>query len=325
MLGFFFFIFVCILFFAAYIGVMIVLLPRLAFRDNVIQVSVFGDFLHIITWELNEGVVLLRNKKLQPSTHHSGVGATKSGGYKFISPFLGHEVFARVPLSPIETKIEINNILTIDRIRVSIHGILYWGIKDLDTVVDKLCPSYSDEPITRGQEIIFSAEDLLKVNAEKIVRRVAAKKSLAPPAIARLIISLEASYAQQTGIQLSVPSDLSNPLDLDEILEKNLAEAACELGIKLEYVVSEIRLPQAINEAIEQLWRASLLPVTAIHEARAKAIAIKAMESLIGMDATITDLLLKNLQGMAVFQIPIPDILKGKWPPNLDSSHDDDS
>ncbi len=293
----------------------IVIVRQCAFREGLNHVSVFGNFFHIITWEPNEWVVIMHNKEIQPSTLQKGEKGSKRGGFKIISPFWGHEVFARIFLARAETVFDLNNLLSFDKIRVNLRVMICWKVMNIDTMIEEFCQSHSRAPEMRGKDIIDAAGDFLCIKAERVLRSLVSKKSVALPVLAKMNKSLEMLENKQTGIQVRFPFDANNPfdLDIDEILKINLEQTALKCGIKVEEIILEVSLPPDIHTAIEETWQSSLLPVSTVHEAIAREIDFRSMENLMGIDATTVNELLKNFQGASILgQLPFMDALMEK-------------
>jgi hypothetical protein len=325
---FLFGIMLSILSFGLYIGVRVVAVRHRAFRENLKQVSVFGDFLHIITWGPNEVVVMMRNKAIQPSSQRVGKRRSKNGGSKLISPFWGHEVFARMFLSRIETIVDLNDLLSYDKIRVNLNVRINWKVINVDAVIEEFCVGNSDYPESQGEDILNRAGDFLSIKAEKTVRGLVSKKSVALPALAKMNKSLEILDNKLTGIQVRFPLDANNPFepDIDDILKINLEGVANEYGISIDEVILGEKLPQNIQSAIEATWQSSLLPVTIVHEAIAKEIEFRTMENLMGTDATTVNELLKNFHGAPILgHLPFINALLEMLYPNLHGSQGEDT
>lgn len=298
------------------IGFRITCQRQQAFRNNLKEVSIFGDFMQVITWEPNEGVVMMRNNEIQPVQFKRGQRKTRAGGARLISPWLGQLVYARLPLSRNKTVFELKNLLSFETIQLEFRVSLDWQVEDLDQFVEHHSPGPMRNPRQRGQAMIDRAEALLKDKTERILRDLVAQQSVSIPALAKMDWSLEKPDTQLTNIRLRVQHDAREKLKIDDQLHHELELMTVEHGIRiLDRVLVELRLPAEIAAAIEKVWKSSLLPATSAHQALAREIEIRSLANLIGVDFAAINELLKNFRGASFLgPLPILELIGNKHP-----------
>ena len=88
-------------------------------------------------------------------------------------------------------------------------------------------------------------------------------------------------------------------------LMQRLAAKAFDYGIEIQRVeIQSIRLSPEIQEAIDRVWKASLLPAQTEGEARARQIELRAAASVLGVDTVALNEIMKNFQGSSFLGMP---------------------
>ena len=92
------------------------------------EVSVLAGMGKIISWNPSEGVVFLKNKKIDFTDDNPDDG----GGIRIIFPLLGEELALRVPLETQTTPFQDDNIITREFIPLSMKATIFWRIGNID-------------------------------------------------------------------------------------------------------------------------------------------------------------------------------------------------
>ena len=200
--------------------------------------------------------------------------------------------------------------------------------KEIDVISDTGSASrrnYSNQranslPVARRVEPkkaeLAAAQQWLLSLAESSIRKIVSKTSVASVISSRASQYLHASNNQsnpnravpQTELQLS-NNDVESPATPDSLgieLRAMLSPEAAAYGLEIERIeVQEIQMPKDIQDAIDRVWKASLLPAQSTQEAAARYNHIKAeleaVKDVIGIDAASIDHVLKNFKGTTIY------------------------
>ena len=92
------------------------------------SVPLLFGFARLITWEQNEGLILLRDKRIAELIY----GPKSGGGLRIIYPVLGEELRAQVPLTLQLTWFKDERVLTRESIQLAVKVALWWEVHDLE-------------------------------------------------------------------------------------------------------------------------------------------------------------------------------------------------
>jgi hypothetical protein len=104
----------------------------------------------------------------------------------------------------------------------------------------------------------------------------------------------------------SVEGEDATPDALADQLRSLLAPEAEQYGLEINRIeVQDVQLPGGIQEAIDRVWKATLLPAQTSQEAHARYKQIKAeleaVKDVLGVDNAAIDHILKNVRGMKFY------------------------
>lgn len=267
-----------------------------AIRDHKTDVPMFGGAVRLILWEQSEGLILLRYKRV------SGV-LQSGGGTRFIFPIRGEELRARVSLRYRMLTWEDPAVLTRESIQVHIKVALWWKVADLEKYVFNIDPEIHVENAEQNIGILGAAEEWLKLLTESTLRTLVSRTSVA------LLVSANASHYLHvdSGRDEAAASSL-NVASADVVageLAKLLEPKATEYGLAIQRVeIQDIGLASEIQEAVNRVWKASLLPAQTEQEMRARQIELQRAAEVLGVDAVVMNEVLKNFQGASFLNFP---------------------
>jgi regulator of protease activity HflC (stomatin/prohibitin superfamily) len=278
-----------------------------AIRDHKKEVSFFGGYVRLLLWEPSEGLVILRDKKISAVIPDGDVDLSKQGGVRYVSAFRGEELRARLPLTLRMVTWEDENILTRESIRARMKVALWWRIKNLSQYVFTINSGVHVDGEHKDVGLLEAAELWLQTMTESTMRTLASQAS-----IAVLISSKATAYLRvATRDDIDVDTDkvklpeTGSPEAIAINLCRDVAAKVKDYGIELQRVeIQEVSLSKEIQEAIDKVWRASLLPAQSEQEAKARQIQLQAVANVIGVDATAMTEILKNLNGTSFYGIP---------------------
>lgn len=301
-----------IIFIACYIAGTIYYTRYRLIRDKINQLPVFGDFLHIISWEPGEGIVITRNKRIRK--HHARINidnCNHQGGYRLISPLLGDEIFVRLPVSLKVTTVNENDYHTKDSIRITLAARIWWNVDNLYSLIHSpISTISSDEPSLRGKKILDRVDANLNSLASDQMRNLIAVESIAVLMQSTLpsILYRDQNQHNNPTSQYDAKATYSNNQSITNTLRYYLQEIFSAYGIRIDRVdIPTIRLSSEVQEAIDKVWQSRLLPIRTAHEVMARDIDIKHLANLIGIEAATINEILKRFQGTHLLG-PIPFI-----------------
>jgi regulator of protease activity HflC (stomatin/prohibitin superfamily) len=296
-----------------------------AIRNRKEEVPLFGGMVKLILWEANEGLLLLKDKRISRVIY----GPRDGGGLKFIYPILGEELRVRVPLTLKLTQFEDHRVLTRESTRLFMKVALWWRVADLEKYyysIDREVHVLSDQlahrqplakthdPRKAQQE---AAEAWISTLAESCVRKLVSQTTtallvskhatsylhvsdrhsqapagqpMAPPGLP----GLRPSQATHDG----APQGVGTPDVLAGQIHRMLGPKVADYGLEIDRVeIQEVRLPEDIQEAVDRVFKATLLPAQTEQEARARQIDLQAAASVLGVETVALTEVMKNFKG----------------------------
>ena len=252
----------------------------------------------LITWEQNEGLILLRDKQITETIY----GPESGGGLRILYPVFGEELRAQVPLTLQLTWFRDDRVLTRESIQLVVKVALWWKVSNLEAYfyrIDQEIHSLQDRdrpgegfataarPTPRGQLRI--AEVWVQTLTEACLRKLISDTStfliISKRAASRLHV--ESGHAPRVGD----PSDSDDlkPATPDVLAEQLKAELLLRLksyGLEMERVeIQEVQLPPAIQQAVNEVWIASTQPTKSAYEARTVENRLEVLCRLLGKEA----------------------------------------
>jgi regulator of protease activity HflC (stomatin/prohibitin superfamily) len=268
-----------------------------AVRDGKRTVPLFGGFVKLVLWELNEGLVFMRNKVITSVINKS------DGGIKVIYPILGDELRARIPLTTRMVLWQDENILTRESIQVRIKLAIWWKVADLKKFVFEIDKTLRIANIQAETGLLESAEIWLKTVGESELRTKVSQLS-----VAFLVSSKASSYLhieQKHGGNGETASETSVSDVLTGELNDTITRKVQEYGVAIQQIeIQEISFAVEIQQAIDKVWKASLLPAQTEQEAKARQIELQAVANVLGKDAAAINEIMKNFQGSNFYSMP---------------------
>lgn len=290
----------------------VLLAKAIAIKNHSDEVSLLGGILKLVLWEANQGLVILKNKQVSELIY----GPKDGGGTKFIYPLFGEEVRLRVPLSLKLTQFEDMNVLTRESIQLYIKLAIWWRVADLGkyySSVDKQLHVMTDElvideplqPQQKSPRVSQqnAAEVWILTLTESCTRRLVSQASVSQ------LISKYATSHLNVEDQLNRPRlagstnsnsrpEIGSPDLLAKQIKEMLVPKLNDYGLGVERIeVQELRLPQEIQTALDNVWKAALLPAQSEQEARARQIQLQASASVLGVEAVALSEVMKSMQG----------------------------
>jgi regulator of protease activity HflC (stomatin/prohibitin superfamily) len=288
------------------------------------EVDLFFRCVKLVLWEANEGLLFLKDKRI----HEVIYGPECGGGMRFIFPIFGDEIKVHVPLTLQLSHFKDHKVLTRDSFELMIKVAIWWRIKDREgledfyLLIDKEIHLTSDEAM-QPKDVDFStqssgarkspkraelnaAERWLMTLVESSLRKLVSRTSVA------WVISKNASAYLHVGRQHDEKT--AQPIDEDhatpDLIANSLKDMLCpeveKYGLEIDRIeIQEVRLQPEIQEAIDRLLKATLLPAQASQEALARAQQIEAelgtIAKILGTEAAGAAHIAKSMQGMSFF------------------------
>jgi hypothetical protein len=291
-----------------------------AIRLGKREVDLFFGLIKLVLWEQNEGLLFLKNKRV------TGIvfGPDDGGGTKLIFPFLGDELKLHLPLTLQMCWFEDRDVVTRESIRLFMKLAIWWKVKDKRGIDDfyRLINKeihvgssgsvseavYTASDLGRGSKgsrraELIVAEKWIQTLAESCLRKIVSHTSTA------FIVSRQAVgylHVEPTPQNSASDHEATTPGVLAKNIGEMLNEQIEEYGLHAERVeIQEVQLSKDIQESIDRVWKATLLPAQSKQEAEARYIQVsrelEAVKSVIGEDATRLNELLKNFRGSTFF------------------------
>jgi regulator of protease activity HflC (stomatin/prohibitin superfamily) len=296
-----------------------------AIRGHKYEVSLFFGLVKLILWEANQGLVFLKNKRVSKLIY----GPEDGGGTMFIYPIFGEELRVRVPLTLKLTQFEDDKVLTRESTQLFMKVAFWWRVADLQKYyysIDKQVHIVNDR--FRKDEILEAlpanakvpqqdaAETWMLTIAESCIRKLVSQATTA------LVVSKTAtSYlhvdekhqvsaqgkvnnikAQQTpggsSSRAAKPPNVATPESLAGEILSMLGPEVAQYGLEIDRVeIQEVRLPKEIQAALDDVFKATLLPAQSQQEALAQKIKLQSVASVLGVEAVALTEVLKSFKG----------------------------
>jgi hypothetical protein len=97
-----------------------------AIRHGWREVDLFWGLVKLVLWEENEGILVLKNKRVSRVIY----GPEQGGGTTLLFPFLGDELKLHVPLTLQMHEFKDNQVVTRESIRLFMKLAIWWKVKD---------------------------------------------------------------------------------------------------------------------------------------------------------------------------------------------------
>lgn len=280
---------------AVIVAARIALARYFAIRDHKADVPMFGGAVRLILWEQSDGLILLRYKRVSEVIQGDG-------GTRFIFPIRGEEVRARVSLRYRMLTWEDPAVLTRESIQVHIKVALWWKVADLEKYVFNIDPEIHVEDADQKVGILGAAEEWLKLLTESTLRTLVSRTSVA------LLVSANASHYLHVDPGRNDLPNATGVASADVLagdLAKGLEPKALEYGLTIQRLeIQDIGLANEIQEAVNRVWKASLLPAQTEQEMKARQIELQRAAEVLGIDAVVMNEVLKNFQGASFLNFP---------------------
>jgi regulator of protease activity HflC (stomatin/prohibitin superfamily) len=285
------------------------------------RVTLFFGLARLVTWEQNEGLIFLRDKRIAEQIY----GPNSGGGLRIIYPFLGEELRGRVPLTLQLTWFRDERVLTRESVQLTIRIALWWQVCDLEkyfykidsevhAILDTGIPgegiATSSRPTPRGR--LGIAEIWLLTLAESCLRTLLSGTStflIVSKHVASRLHVEENHWPRPRSLSDRSGSDDLMPATPDLIAEKvksELQPRVTDYGLWVDRVeVQELQLPPNIQEAVDSVWIASTLPAKSEYEAQAQRNRLAALCDLLGPQAAAMSEIVKALPDGAFVGNPL--------------------
>lgn len=269
---------------------------------------VLFNLIKLVLWAPNEGFILLRNKQIKEVIHGDG------GGIRFIFPMFGEEIAARVSLGVQLTHFEDDHFLTRESVQVRLRAAIWWHVVDLEKyyfLMNSGIGVVTEEGGRKhsGRESYGrknTAEGWIQALAESSLRQLISQANYSA------LVSATASNQLKAEHNGSVVSDVPHSVTPDfisERLRRELLPKVQQYGLELNRVeIQDVALDPKLQEAITQVWTASLKPAQSEAEARAKQIELEAVVNVLGVNAVAMNEVAKNFQN-ANYVGSMPNVL----------------
>ena len=266
-----------------------------AIRDRQNNVVMFGGAVRLLSWEQNEGLVLLKYKKVSEVIVEGG------GGMRFIYPIRGEELRARIPLTLRLITWNDTDILTRESIQVMLKVAVWWRVADLKKYIFTIDTRVNVDNSRLEMGPLGAAEEWLQTLTESSIRTLVSQIS-----VALLVSSKPTSYLH---VDSHNPAEHSPAQGASQVLAHDLQidlhNKAQDYGIEVQRVeIQEIGLSDEIQAAIDRVWKASLLPAQTEQEAKARQIELQSVANVLGVDTVALNEIMKNFQGSSFLGVP---------------------
>jgi regulator of protease activity HflC (stomatin/prohibitin superfamily) len=257
------------------------------------EAVVWKGLAKIVSWNPTEGVIFLKNKKIDyiDDNPHDG------GGIAIVYPLLGEELVLRVPLEIQTLAFRDEEVLTREYMPLTIQGTMYWRVSDLGRYYLNVSKEFHSSS-NRGDHSISPPEQRGKFEvAELWLRTMAEEKTrtiVSRIGTGLLISDQLASDVPDAVPQLAAPRGApqssigyrSAAEGLAETIKSDFGAVALEYGLEIHRVaLQEVKLPPEIYAAAVDACKSSYLPLKAQAEAIERRLKLQAEADVIGKDA----------------------------------------
>ncbi len=291
------------------------------------DVKIFFGLARLVLWEANEGLLLLKNKRVCDVIY----GQSRGGGTAIIYPVLGEEVRVKIPLTFRPCEFSDFRVLSGDGIHLQIRLTFWWRILDergLETfylVVDREIHKATD---TDAEQVLTPEAPRLDGLSQRVARHELGSEHHAAEIWIRKIVesctrnlvsrtTANRALAQLTGTRpdSSCPLYPEAPDLLSADLHKMVQSEIERYGFYVDRVaIQDVQLPSDLQNEIHQLYQAKFIPARSQLEAEKRYNEIKrsleASRDVIGVDATAIKEILESVRNNFLF---------GGLPPQLEA------
>lgn len=277
--------------FVAYHSGVLVIAKSKVLHDK--EVRLWNGYARLVAWNPAEGVVFLKNKRIDYLDDNPGDG----GGIRLIFPFLGEELVLRTPLEIQTFTFSDHEVLTKEYVPLSIRGTMYWRIVDLSKFylsISQEIHTTSDQgahsiAVSSRRPQLESAEHWLRSMAEEKTRAVVSRIGTGLLIADQLSADLPA-LGEGNGNLISGPQSSEGYRTATDSLAgtiKTAFEASVgEYGLEIHRVaLQEVKLPSDIYSTAVEACRSAYLPLKARAEAIAQKMKLQAEADVLGADA----------------------------------------
>ncbi|MBX2898178.1 MAG: hypothetical protein KF775_00925 [Cyclobacteriaceae bacterium] len=253
------------------------------------EIPLYGGIVKYVTWEPQEGIIILRDKK-KYFVNQSG-----EGGSKFIFSLVGDEALPRISLSTSSIDWENEEITTKESIQVTLKCIIMFRVFDVYKYhygADKA--KYISEK-NRNAKLFDVYEGWIRAQADSVIRTFSSRAS-----VSELVSFDSMKHNNHQNEELRF-SDISNQL-LTEF-NKTARDFLDEVGIRINKIdVQSIKINGLIQDEINKVWISHLKPVQSEQEAKARQIELESLAKTLGTDTVKLTEILKstNLSGAKI-------------------------
>ncbi len=281
------------------------------------DVAILKGWAKLVSWNPNEGVVFLKNKRVAFFTE----GFSSAGGIDVIFPILGEEVAFRTSIETRQMDFEDRNVPTLEAIQLSVRTKIYWKVANAARFYLRFGrenqAAHDYERVHRlSDSKEAAARSFILAIAEEETRILVAQMSAGLLMSDQLMRELNAISRPDIAELSRSLSGGSNIVGISTILTNHLArcynERLTSYGIEIERVaLQEMSVPPAIYAAMQEALKAATVDVhIAQAQARARQIQLEADASVIGRDAVALREIASNLPALAFQDLLGPTLLQ---------------
>ena len=289
------------------------------------EVAIWNGSAKLVSWNPTEGVVFLRNKRIDFVDHNPHDG----GGIRVVYPFFGEELVLRVPLEIQTLNFHDAEVLTKEYVALRINGAMYWKIVDLSKFylsISREVHFASDHGSHRAvsappREKFEVAEHWLRSMAEEKTRMVVSRVGTGLLISDQLVEDLPKLIPEASGFVAgpqSSPGYRTATESLATRIQSEFESTVREYGLEIHRVaLQEIKFPAEIYAAAVEACKASYLPLKARAEALERKLRLQAEADVIGSDAVGLKEIAANIPALAFQDVLAPLFLsfaRGKVP-----------
>jgi regulator of protease activity HflC (stomatin/prohibitin superfamily) len=260
-------------------------------RESLNEYNLFLGLIQYIFWYPNEGIVILRNKRINEIIMGNG------GGTKLIFPIFGDEMFIRIPITMHLLNWQAVSLLTRESITVQVKIAMWWNVSDLYKYVFEIETDKQKMP-SHVENLRTSSEAWIIALTESCLRNMISKLSVA------LLVSSKAS--NYLNVNIINGDTVENKEDIVfSDLGYEITTKASPFGIKIiRFELQDISLAEDIQDSINNVWKSFLLPIQTEQESSARQLELANLSKVLGVNTVSINEVLKNFQGSSFFSVP---------------------
>ena len=298
--------------YAAYLALSLLLAKRKAVMTGK-EVPILGGLGTLVTWNPTEGVLFLKNKRIDYIDDSPDDG----GGIRVYFPILGEEKACSVPLEIQTLPYKDENVLTKEFLPVMVKATIYWKITDLHRFYLSVSKDmygltdrggHSDEvPDSRNEEPqVHMARHWLTAMMEQKTRAILSKVGTGLLISDRLMADLPDAMPDD----VTRPLLISGPETSDSYrsatdgiagaVARTLSDAVSDYGLSVTRVlVQQLDVDAKIYEAAVEACKSAYAPLRAKAEAISAGIKLQAEADVLGADNLAMREIAANVPAMA--------------------------